>query len=410
MNRKRWLILGGATLAVLLVVVSLVTNRESGIEVEYETVRPRDLTAIVGASGELEPQQMVEISATTPGEVVRVGVVEGQRVEKGQFLLQLDPVPAAATASGQAAAVETARAELQSAEAQLELAERDYARRRSLAERDLIPEAELEQAEAELKARRAAVAAATNRVRQAGASLRSARHEVGRVTIRSPIDGIVTRLNVEEGEVAMIGTMNQPGTVLLTIADLAVMEAKVDVDETDVVAIRAGQPAEVTVDAFPDTVFVGQVTEVATTPKVVPTTTGPAQGAADYQVTITLEGAFPASVSGLTASAEIVTATRENALTIPIQSLVVRPVEDDSAEEGVVEREGVFVIEDGAARFVPVRVGIAGERHFEVVDGLEEGDRVVSGPYQALRDLSDGDTVEAEEARPARSGARARGS
>ncbi|MBW3660063.1 MAG: efflux RND transporter periplasmic adaptor subunit [Gemmatimonadetes bacterium] len=399
MNRKRWLLIGGAGLVVILIVVSVLTSRESGITVEYEEVTHHDLTAIVSASGEIEPKQSVSISATTPGEVVRIGVTEGQRVNKGDFLLQLDPVNVAAGASGQAAALEAARAELESARAQAEYARQEYGRRNALAERDLIPRSELDAALAELRAREAAVAAARNRVGQAEASLRSARHDLARVTIRSPIDGVVTRVNVEEGEVAMIGTMNQPGTVLLSIADLGVMEATVEVDETDVVSIDTGQPARVTVDAFPDTTFQGTVTEVATSPKVQPTASGPGgAGATDFEVTITLEGTLPAARSGLSASAEIVTATRENALVIPIQSLVVRPVAEDTASGGVVEREGVFVVRDGRAHFVPVKVGIAGDRFFEVERGLEEGARVVSGPYQALRDLRDGQIVEAEEA------------
>ncbi len=399
MTRKKWLILGGAALlVVVLVLVSVMTSRESGLEVEYEPVQRRDLIAVVSASGDLEPAQQVQISATTPGEVVRIGVVEGQRVARGDFLLQLDPVAASAAAAGQSAAVAAARADLQSAEAQLELAERQHERAQTLAERELIPRAELESAETELAARRAAASAARGRLSQAGAGLRSAQHDVGRVTIRSPIDGVVQRVNVEVGEVAMIGTMNQAGTVLLTIADLGVMQARVDVDETDVVHLRVGQPAEVTVDAFPDTTFTGQVTEVGTLPKVVPTAAGPAQGASDFEVKVTLEGQIPAAVSGLTASADVTTATRENALVIPIQSLVVRPVQDDTAEGGVVEREGVFVVEDGEARFVPVRVGISGDRYFEVLEGLDEDARVVSGPYQALRDLTDGEPVQATEA------------
>lgn len=268
----------------------------------------------------------------------------------------------------------------------------------ALADRELVPRSELDASRAELRAREAALAAAQNRVNQAVASLRSARHDLARVTITSPIDGVVTRLNVEEGEVAMIGTMNQPGTVLLVIADLGVMEATVEVDETDVVNIEPGQTAEVTIDAFPDTIFSGTVTEVSTSPRIMPTAAGPAQGVTDFEVTITLDGSLPAARSGLSASADIVTATRENALVIPIQSLVVRTVVADTASGGVVEREGVFVVREREAAFVPVKVGIAGDRYFEVVEGLEEGDRVVSGPYQALRDLVDGTLVEAEEA------------
>jgi len=399
--KKKWILLGGALLVVALIVLSVVTRREGGTEVEVEAVETRDLTSIVSASGTIEPQQSVSIQATVPGEVVRIGIAEGQRVRKGQFLLQLDPVNVAASASAQSAAVQAARADLTQSEAQLAWARQEYERKRELAEAELIPRAELQQAEAELKSREAAVRGARSRAGQMEATLRGARHDLSRVTITSPIDGVVTRLNVEEGEIAMIGTMNQPGTVLMTIADLGVMEATVEVDETDVVHIDIGQEAKVTVDAFPDTTFTGKVTEVSTAPKIVPTAAGPSPTATDFEVKITLEGSIPAARSGLSASAEITTAQRKAALAVPVQSLVVRQVSDDSAaaSEGVVEREGVFVVRDGKAVFVPVRVGIAGDRYFEVMTGLAENDQVVSGPYQALRDLKDGEPVKIREKR-----------
>ena len=399
--KKKWILLGGALLVVALIVLSVVTRREGGTEVEVDTIETRDLTAIVSASGTIEPQQSVSIQATVPGEVVRIGVAEGQRVSKGQFLLQLDPVNVAASASAQSAAAQAAQADLAQSEAQLAWARQEYDRKRELAEAELIPRAELQQAEAELKGREAAVRAARSRAGQMQATLRGARHDLSRVTITSPIDGVVIRLNVEEGEIAMIGTMNQPGTVLMTVADLGVMEATVEVDETDVVHIDIGQAAEVTVDAFPDTTFTGKVTEVGTAPKIVPTAAGPSREATDFEVKITLDGSIPAARSGLSASAEIITAKRETALAVPVQSLVVRQVSDDSAaaSKGVVEREGVFVVRDGKAVFVPIRVGIAGDRYFEVVSGLAENDQVISGPYQALRDLKDGEPVKIREKR-----------
>jgi len=388
---------GAVLIVVLLIVASVVTSRETGIEVDVETVERRDLTAIVSASGALEPKTSVSISATTPGEVVEIAVREGDRVSKGDFLLQLDPVAVSAGASAQAEAVEAARAEAAQAEAQLTYAAEEYKRKRTLAEEDLVPRSELQAARAELLTRQAAVEAARRRVAQARAGLVSARHDVSRVTITSPIDGIVTRVNVEEGEVAMIGTMNQPGTILLTISDLGVMEATVDVDETDIVHVETGQPAEVSIDAFPARTFAGTVTEVASSPRIEPTAIGPAAGSTDFEVVITLADSLPVTRSGLSSSADIRTAEREDALSIPVQSLVVRQVADETASEGIDEREGVFIVRDGKARFVPVSVGIAGERHFEVVGGLEGGERVVAGPYQALRDLADGEPVRIRE-------------
>lgn len=394
---KKWLILAGGVVIVALIAVAVFSRRDKSTRVEVESVAKRDLTAVVSASGTLEPKHSVSISATTSGEVVRVDVTEGQRVETGDFLLQLDPVNVAAGASGQEAAVGVARADLASAEAQLAFATEEFDRKRRLADADLIPRAELDAARAELRARRAAVEAAKSRIQQNEAMLRSARHDLSQVTITSPIDGVVTRVNVEPGEVAMIGTMNQPGTVLLVIADMATMEATIDVDETDVVDLDVGQEAQVTVDAFPDTTFVGHVTEVGTSPKIVATASGPSDDSTDFEVVVTLDDELPSAQSGLSCSSEIVTAERENVLTIPIQSLVVRSMADDAAgSDGVVEREGVFVVRDGTARFAPVRVGISGERYFEVRSGLEDNDQVVSGSYQALRDLSDGDTVKIE--------------
>ena len=394
---KKWLILAGGVVIVALIAVAVFSRRDKNTMVEVEAVTKHDLTAVVSASGTLEPKHSVSISATTSGEVVRVGVTEGQRVKTGDFLLQLDPVNVAAGASGQEAAVGVAQAELASAEAQLTFATEEFDRKRRLTDADLIPRSELDAARVELRARRAAVEAAKSRIRQNEAMLRSARHDLSQVTITSPIDGVVTRVNVEPGEVAMIGTMNQPGTVLLVIADLTIMEATIDVDETDVVDLEVGQRAEVTVDAFPDTTFIGHVTEVGTSPKILATASGPADDSTDFEVVVTLDGELPSAQSGLSCSSEIVTAQRENVLTIPIQSLVVRPVADDAAGSvGVVEREGVFVVRDGTARFTAVRVGISGERYFEVRSGLEENDQVVSGSYQALRDLSDGDAVKIE--------------
>lgn len=399
--QTKWLLLAGGLVGVLVVVAAVFRSRDSGLEVETETLQRRDLTAIVSASGTLEPKQSVSISATTSGEVVDVRVVEGQAVKKGDFLLQLDPVNVAAGASGQEAAVRVAQADLASAEAQLAYARDDFERKRRLAEADLIPRAQLDAAQTELRTREAAVEAARSRIEQSSALLRSAEHDLSRVTVRSPIDGVVTRVNVEEGEVAMIGTMNQPGTVLLVVADLAVMEATIDVDETDVVHLAIGQPATISVDAFPDTTFAGRVTEVATSPKIEPTATGPADDSTDFEVVVTLDDALPSAQSGLSSSADIVTAERHDILTVPIQSLVVRAVADDSrGSEGVVEREGVFVVSDGVARFVPTRVGISGERYFEVLSGLEPGDEVVSGSYEALRELTDGAEVRVVEQDP----------
>jgi HlyD family secretion protein len=208
--------------------------------------------------------------------------------------------------------------------------------------------------------------------------------------------GVISRLDVEEGEFAFSTGLSP--TLLLTIADLSSVQAEIEVDETDVVHVGNGQPAEVTVDAFPDTVFHGTVTEVGTSPILVEGQTQ--EDAKDFEVVVTLRDKLPSARAGLSATADIETARRPQALALPIQSLVVREVPrprigeapPDTLERGE-ETEGAFVVEDGIARFVPVEVGITGDRFFEVTAGLRPGARVVSGSYEALRDLEDGDRV-----------------
>jgi HlyD family secretion protein len=256
----------------------------------------------------------------------------------------------------------------------------------------------LQRAEAAVARAEAQLSGAEARVEQALATLRSSRHELSKVTVRAPASGVVTRLNVEEGEFAFSTGLNP--TLLVTIADLSTMQAEIEVDETDVVNVRPGQTAKVTVDAFPDTTFAGTVTEVGTSPIVKENAQEQSRDAKDFKVVITLGESLPAPRAGLSATADIETARRRGALAVPIQSLVVRELPrpkigespPDTLEPGE-ETEGVFVMHGGKARFVPVKVGITGGRFFEVTSGVQPGDSAVSGSYEALRDLQDGDPV-----------------
>jgi len=258
-------------------------------------------------------------------------------------------------------------------------------------------------------------------IKQEEAFLESARHDLTKVRVNSPITGLVTRLNIEEGETAVVGTMNNAGTVLLTIADLSIIETEIEVDETEIPRIEIGQAAKITIDALPDREFPGTVTEVGNSP--IQTTGSAATGrATNFKVVVTIEGEVPGVRPGFTCTAVVTTATRTQAVAVPIQSLTIREFVVD-AEGNIVrtargrtggptartttpgpavdlpegqerkELEGVFVVRDGVATFVPVKVGIAGERYFEVLSGLAEGDQVITGPFASVRGLRDGETV-----------------
>ena len=248
-------------------------------------------------------------------------------------------------------------------------------------------------------------------VAQARSSLAEAQNQLAKTTIRAPMAGVITRLNVEEGETAIVGTMNNPGSLLLTIADLSAMEALVRVDETDVPEIQIGDSASIQIDAYPRQRFTGTVSEIghsAMNPQTAATTGQGGQGqAVDFEVKIRLNDPPPTLRSNLSATAEIVTAQRASVLSIPIIALTVRerPEAEEVEQEDRAARaaagaaarqqdeEGVFVAREGKAVFVPVDVGIAGGEHFEVISGLTDQDSVIAGPYEAIRSLSDGDAV-----------------
>jgi HlyD family secretion protein len=321
---------------------------------------------------------------------------------------------------------------VQSAQANLDLARRDLKRQEELWAEGLTTRETLERAQAEVavresdvRARQQEIRTREEQVRQQQAGLTSSQHSLAQARFQSPFDGIVTRRNVEVGENVMVGTMNNAGTVLLTIADMSVIEAEVEVDETDIPFVQLGQRAKVTIDAIPDKTFSGVVTEIGNSP-IQATGTGAARTATNFKVVVTIEGEVPEVRPGFTCTAEITTATRNQALSVPIQAVSVRELTYD--EKGNVveeprapkprfqfgppatpvaaatstelkpghkreEVEGVFVIKDGKAAFVPVKLGISGERYLEVTAGVAEGDRVITGPFEAVRGLVPGDPV-----------------
>jgi len=438
-TRKKVLI-GVAVLAVggAVVFANFRFRRDQGKEVAVEALKKRDLSAVVSASGKIQPKRSVNISADVMGRVTELAVNEGDTVKRGQFLLQIDPrnlqsmlQQGEAGVAAAASQLEQQRSAAVTSHENLALAQENLKRQRDLWAQQLTTREALDRAETEVKVREAEVRQAEQqlrtqdqRIRQEQAGLANARYNLSKVRIESPIDGLVTRRAIEQGEMVVIGTMNNPGTVMLTIADMSVIEAEVEVDETDIPSIRMGQTAKITIDAMPDKSFAGKVTEIGNSP--IQTATAQAgQQATNFKVVVTLDGQIPEVRPGFTCTAEITTATRQKVLAVPIQAMaarelvfdkdgkIVRPPKEDkkrsrrpaagtvSAEElppGQTrkETEGVFVFRDGTAEFVPVKTGIAGDKYFEVLGGLNDGDRVITGPFGSVRELADGDKVKLE--------------
>jgi len=437
LSRNKKIVIGVGVVLVLAAIgyANVRFKRNPGVEVTTETIQKRKLEAIVSASGKIQAKRDVNISADTMGRVTNLAVDEGMHVTKGQFLLQIDPrnlrtaVERTEASLGAARSqVEQLKVSIESAKVARKQAEDAYTRQQNLWKAGLTTRETLERAENEFKMRESDLRSQEQQLRtqelrmqSESATAASARYDLSKVRIESPINGIVTRRNIEEGETVVIGTMNNAGTVLLTIADMSVIEAEVEVDETDIPSVKIGQPAKVTIDALPDQTFTGKVTEIGNSPIQTGTGAQSSTQATNFKVTVTLDKEIAEVRPGFTCTAEITTAVRDNALSVPIQATtvrevilddkgnVVRPPENDKQTRrpaGVTaapvdlkpgqtrkELEGVFVVQNNKAIFTPVKTGIAGEKYFEVSSGLKEGDKVITGPFTSVRSLAEGAAV-----------------
>ena len=418
-KKMKYGIFGVVVVAVVSVVaVAAAKGGAKGTEVRIEEVGSQDLVASVTASGQVSAQRKVDLSADITGRITRLSVKEGDYVKEGQFLLQIDPQQYEAQVQRAEAALANAKASLAQSRANQLQARRNFERQQEIRKTNaaLVSAQELEQLQTQLEVNVALVEAAEENVKQAEASLKDARFQLSRTTIYAPMTGRVTRLNVELGETAIMGTLNKDAATLLTISDMSVLETKVKVDETDVSRIALGDSAVIQIDAFPDTTFIGKVTEISNS-----SVRGAAAAAAttdqaiDYEVTVRVLNAPAETRPDFSSTAKIVTDTRTKALAIPIIALTVR---EDSAlkntdqapgaaatpavQVGKRDVEGVFVVgTDNKVTFRPVKVGIAGEKYFEVLDGLKAGERIVAGTYQAIRELKDGQLVREQPKTPA---------
>jgi HlyD family secretion protein len=372
-----------------------------------EKVARRDLVSAVTASGKIEAKTSVDISADITGRIIRLAVREGDLVTKGQFLIQIDPAQYQAAVSRAQGVVSSTEATLTQARANLDQAERNWHRARQLTElgANLIAPETAEQARTSYDVAQATWQATRAQLEQSRASLQEARDNLAKTRLTSPISGRVVRLAVEEGEVAVPGTFSRETGLLMTVADLSVILAKVQVDETDVVRLASNDSVQVTIDAYPDTTFLGRVTKISHSAKLTETQTasGSNDRAVDFDVEVTLDSPPRDIRPDLSCTARMVTDTRAQALSIPIIALTVRdheqvPNENPNIDTTKLKRlgkeaEGVFVVRDGLVTFRPVKVGIAGDEYFEVMDGVREGETIVAGTYQAIRDLKDGARV-----------------
>ncbi|MBA2291260.1 MAG: efflux RND transporter periplasmic adaptor subunit [Gemmatimonadales bacterium] len=423
MTRKRKIVLGIGVAVVALVAFGALraaNNKNKPIEVRLEQVGNQDLVAAVTASGKIEPKSQVDISSEVTARITRITVKEGDLVTKGQLLVELDQVQFLGAVERGTASMASVQAQLMQTRANRDQAKRTYDRNKELKRTNptLIADEVVEQSQQTYDVAAAAVRSSEAQVMQTRATVKEARDNLARTRLYSPIAGRVVRLAVEEGEVAQTGAFSRDVGLLMRIADLSVIQALVKVDETDVVRLSLNDSVSVSIDAFPDTQFVGRVTKISNSAAVSAAGTAGSDRAVDFEVEVTLTNP-PADVRpDLSMTARIITDVRKQALAIPIIALTAReaPTTGDSMQARPLQttpgdtgsnkkaktREGVFVVNDGVATFRPVKVGIAGDEYFEVLGGVKQGETIVAGTYQAIRDMKDSARVKAA---PAEAGA-----
>ncbi|MGB7062638.1 MAG: efflux RND transporter periplasmic adaptor subunit [Candidatus Zixiibacteriota bacterium] len=406
-KKKIIIILGAVIVVAIIILANVLKSGEKTYQVQAEKVERSDLTSVVTANGKIVPKTDVKISAYVPAKIVKLPVEEGDVVEKGQLLVQLDDTE-------YRAAVNRSKAELTSARASMEQAQLVFNRQKELFGKKLSSEEQYDMARTELDLAKA-------RRQQAAASLDQTRYNLSKTTMASPMDGIVTSLNAEVGEIVMIGTMNNPGTVIMTVSDMSEIETEVEVDETDIAQVKLGQETEISIDAYPDTTFKGRVTEIGHTARV--SGLGTQDQVTNFLVKVMLLDEVSTIRPGMSASVDITTDSRDDVLNVPIQAVVMREEKSDTLteegeeKEGAVastdsgsvkgekkgkkkekeEVEGVFLVVDGRSKFVQVATGIADQQNIEIVSGIDEDDQVVTGSYKILRTLKDGDKVKVTE-------------
>jgi HlyD family secretion protein len=391
-------------LVLLFVAMGFIKRKDKDVaRVTTAKVESIDLVSKVTANGKIQARRKVDLSALVMGQIVNLAVKEGDKVNRGQLLLQIDRAQLAAQTAGRESALAAMRSDLQAAQANSEQARFDYERARRNWEAKILSEAEYQKAKSVYDTARAQLSATQQRLQESGANLAASRDSLSKTTVSAPIAGVVTYLPVKEGEVTVIGTMNNPGTQLLTISDMSEVEAVMMVDETSVPEVKVGQKANLNIDAYPNRPFEGVVTEVGSSPisKNDPDLLSLTQGseAINFKVKIRVVNPPETIRPGFSVTADILTGRKEGATAIPIQALVVRdvPKKDGKPAGGGAGRpqteEGVYVIKAGKLAFEKVETGLAGELMIEVKTGPKVGAEIVTGPFKVLRQVKEGDKV-----------------
>lgn len=407
MSRKWKVVIAIAVVLVILVVLGFISAKNRKIpRVTAAKAERQEIVAKVTANGKVQAAKKVELSALVMGQIVNLAVHEGELVKKGDFLLQIDKNQAAAGAAGSSAALQASLSEVESARSTMGQAQLDFERAQKNYDAKIIPEADFQHARSARDTARSALAAAENRVSQSRANVSASADTLSKTTLRAPLSGVVTALPVKEGEVTVIGTMNNAGTQLMTISDMSTVEAVLMVDETDVPSVKVGQKAIVAVDAYPNRPFDGVVTEVGSSP-ILPndpdlqglTTTS---DAINFKVRIKVLQPPETIRPGFSVTADIITGTRPTVVTVPLSSIIVRdsPKGEKTPSGKLKTEEGVYVVDGGKARFVPIQTGLSGELSIEVRSGIKESDQIVTGPFKVLRVLKDGEKVKVEKKKP----------
>jgi HlyD family secretion protein len=403
MSRTWKIVLGAVAVLAILVIGAQVSARDRRIpRVTTARAQLEDMVSKVTANGKIQAERKVELSALVMGQIVNLAVRDGDVVKKGDFLLQIDRNRAVAEEAGSAAALAGSLAALDSAQATLGQARRDADRAGRNYEANILAEAEHQRAKAALETVQADFEVARKRVDQSRANLNASRDTLSKTTVRAPIDGVVTNLPVKEGEVTVIGTMNNPGTQLMTISDMSTVEAVLMVDETDVPNVQVGQRAVLSIEAYPDKAFEGVVTQVENSP--ISRTDPELQGlittsdAINFKVRVKLLRPPERIRPGFSVTADVITGSKPRVLAIPLAAIVVRdsPKGEKTAAGRIKTESGVYVLQEGKAKFLPVQLGLAGELKVEITGGLPAGQEIVTGPFKTLRTLKEGDRVKVE--------------
>ena len=401
MDKKKKLLAIGGGVVLLLIVGLAASSGDKGLGVQLATVERESLQAKVSANGKVQAVKKADISANVMGQVTRLAVKEGDTVKQGQFLAELDSRSARANSEAMQASLHAALSDLESATANLALAKADFERAQANRKAGIISQSDFEKARTSFDTAKASQETARRRSEQAKATLSQSKVGLAYTSLISPIDGVVTARRIELGETAVPGVQNQPGTVLLTVSDMSKIEAEMEVDEASIPSVKVGQEAQVRIDAFPNQLFQGQVTEVGGSPMV---KTG-VNEAIKFKVKVWIKNPPLSIKPGLSAQADIFTGSRPNALAIPYQALVSREIKlkpNETFKPGQPrEEEGIWALKDGKAEFRKVKTGLLGDMKVEVTEGLQGGEKIVMGPQRVLRDLKGGEKLR-EEKKPAR--------